>query len=125
MQNVHHAGTLQAGPGPSAPVTDCWLICCISFRPAHAAYAGGANLPALNELLAPYGMAFGDAVLEGPVQLGGEKLHYASGANIVKFPAGGYLHAATLPDKAVAGATQAALPSIACCCTADGSLISP
>ena len=64
---------------------------------------GGANLPALNELLAPFGIAFGDAVLEGPVQLGGAKLHYASGANIVKFPAGGTLHASALADKAVAG----------------------
>ena len=65
--------------------------------------AGGANIPAVNELLAPFGVAFGDAVLEGPLQLLGEKLHYASGTNIVKFPAGGTLHAAALADKAVAG----------------------
>lgn len=43
-------------------------------------------------------------MLEGPLQLLGEKLHYASGTNIVKFPAGGTLHAANLADKAVAGA---------------------
>ena len=72
--------------------------------------AGGANIPAVNELLAPFGVAFGDAVLEGPLQLLGEKLHYASGTNIVKFPAGGTLHSANLPDKAVAGEPQVLNP---------------
>ena len=72
--------------------------------------AGGANLPALNELLAPFGVAFGDAVLEGPVQLGGDRLHYASGANIVRFPAGGTVHSAPLADKAVAGGLRWAHP---------------
>ena len=43
----------------------------------------------MNELLAPFGVAFGDAVLEGPLQLLGEKLHYASGTNIVQVPCGG------------------------------------
>ena len=65
--------------------------------------AGGANVPALNELLAPYGIAFGDAVLEGQATINGEQLYYASGANIVRFPAGGFLHAASLADKASAG----------------------
>lgn len=67
---------------------------------------GGANIPALNTLLGPFGIAFGDAVLEGPITLEGEKIFYASGANIVKFPANGYLHAAPLSDKASTGVAQ-------------------
>ena len=65
--------------------------------------AGGANVPALNELLAPYGIAFGDAVLEGQIDLDGEQIYYASGTNIVNFPAGGFLHAQSLADKATTG----------------------
>ena len=68
------------------------------------AKTGGANVPALNELLAPFGVAFGDAVLEGQATINGEQLYYASGANIVRFPSGGFLHAASLTDKATAGA---------------------
>ena len=60
-------------------------------------------MPALNELLAPYGIAFGDAVLEGQMDLDGEQIYYASGANIVNFPAGGFLHAQSLADKAATG----------------------
>ncbi len=60
-------------------------------------------MPALNDLLRPYGIAFGDAVLEGQAALDGEQIYYASGANIVRFPAGGYLHAQNLADKAAAG----------------------
>ena len=60
-------------------------------------------MPALNDLLRPYGIAFGDAVLEGQAALDGEQIYYASGANIVRFPAGGYLHAQSLADKSAAG----------------------
>ena len=65
--------------------------------------AGGSNVPALNELLAVFGMAFGDALLEGQFSLGEEKIYYASGVNIVRFPAGGTLHAAPVADKAHVG----------------------
>ena len=60
-------------------------------------------MPALNDLLRPYGIAFGDAVLEGQATVDGEQIYYASGANIVRFPEGGYLHAQNLADKAAAG----------------------
>lgn len=33
---------------------------------------GGANVPALNDLLAPHGVALGDGVLAGAVTLAGE-----------------------------------------------------
>lgn len=40
---------------------------------------GGANLPALNNLLKPLGIAFGDTVLEGNFDLGEHMIYYASG----------------------------------------------
>lgn len=60
-------------------------------------------MPALNDLLASFGIAFGDAILEGQVPLEPDKPYYASGANIVRFPAGGHLHGWQLADKAVEG----------------------
>lgn len=67
-------------------------------------FVGGANVPALNELLEPYGVAFGDMVLEGQLgPLAGDSPWYASGANIVKWPAAGWLHSAVLADKASQG----------------------
>lgn len=40
---------------------------------------GGANLPALNNLLKPLGIALGDTVLEGNYNLGEHTIYYASG----------------------------------------------
>lgn len=40
---------------------------------------GGANLPALNKLLKPLGIALGDTVLEGNFDLGEHMIYYASG----------------------------------------------
>ena len=77
--------------------------CTPGFRAAWC--AGGANVPALNELLTPFGIAFGDAILEGQVPLEPDKPYYASGANIVRFPAGGHLHGWQLADKATEGVT--------------------
>ncbi|KAH8329639.1 hypothetical protein KR074_005924 [Drosophila pseudoananassae] len=47
---------------------------------------GGANIPALNDLLKPFGIGFGDFVGEGHFKLGDHSMYYASGATIVKFP---------------------------------------
>ena len=48
---------------------------------------GGANIPALNELLNIFGIEFGDKVLEGYFQMGEHHdMYYASGTSIVKFP---------------------------------------
>ncbi|GAB4817967.1 hypothetical protein N2152v2_005013 [Parachlorella kessleri] len=64
------------------------------------AATGGANIPALNDLLVPYGVAFGRGVLEGSVQLPGmEAFKMASGTRIAAFPAGGHVHKATLVTK--------------------------
>ncbi|BBN19114.1 membrane-bound transcription factor site-1 protease [Marchantia polymorpha subsp. ruderalis] len=53
---------------------------------------GGANIPALNDLLSPFGIAFGDTILNGAFSIGGERAHYASGTDIKRFPAGGFVH---------------------------------
>lgn len=79
-------------------------------------------MPALNELLAPYGIAFGDAVLEGQATIDGEQVYYASGANIVRFPVGGYLHALALGDKAATGGPPSLL-SVELCCMAENYVV--
>ncbi|KAL6606697.1 hypothetical protein ACP70R_042350 [Stipagrostis hirtigluma subsp. patula] len=59
---------------------------------------GGANIPALNELLAPFGISLGDKILTGDFSINGEQTHYASGTDIVQFPAGGFLHSFQLEE---------------------------
>lgn len=72
---------------------------------------GGANIPALNDLLAPLGIAFGDKILNGDFSVTGEHSRYASGTNIVKFPRGGYVHSFPFSDDSESGATQNILVS--------------
>lgn len=72
---------------------------------------GGANIPALNDLLAPLGIAFGDKILNGDFSVTGEQSRYASGTNIVKFPRGGYVHSFPFSDESESGATQNILVS--------------
>ncbi|XP_031385524.1 subtilisin-like protease SBT6.1 isoform X1 [Punica granatum] len=67
---------------------------------------GGANIPALNNLLAPFGIAFGDKILNGDFSMDGEQTRYASGADIARFPAGGYIHSFPFQDTSESGATQ-------------------
>ncbi|CAI0628858.1 unnamed protein product [Linum tenue] len=67
---------------------------------------GGANVPGLNDLLAPFGIAFGDKILNGDFSIDGEQSRYASGTDIVRFPSGGYVHGFPLLDSSESGATQ-------------------
>ncbi|KAF9615388.1 hypothetical protein IFM89_023039 [Coptis chinensis] len=67
---------------------------------------GGANIPALNDLLAPFGIAFGGKILNGDFFIDGEQSRYASGTDIVKFPGGGYVHSFPFLDSSESGATQ-------------------
>ena len=53
---------------------------------------GGANVPALNELLGPFGVAFGDAVVRGEMTVGSSSVQLASAS------------ALALPRRRVAGA---------------------
>lgn len=47
---------------------------------------GGANVPALNELLGEFGIAFGDLVAEGYFSMGDHGMYYASGTSLIRFP---------------------------------------
>ncbi|XP_058460840.1 membrane-bound transcription factor site-1 protease isoform X2 [Malaya genurostris] len=49
---------------------------------------GGANLPALNELLRDFDIVLGDKVAEGYFDMRDHRMYYASGCNILKFPTG-------------------------------------
>uniref|UniRef100_A0A182N2M0 Membrane-bound transcription factor site-1 protease n=1 Tax=Anopheles dirus TaxID=7168 RepID=A0A182N2M0_9DIPT len=49
---------------------------------------GGANIPALNDLLRGFGIALGDRVADGYFDMRDHRMYYASGANIVRFPVG-------------------------------------
>jgi len=64
---------------------------------------GGANIPALNELLASWGMALGDMVLEGDFSLGGHDMHYASGTSLLHFPEAGTVIYKDLKDHGNSG----------------------
>lgn len=44
--------------------------------------SGGAHLPALNEFLEQFGIAFTTRVLQGPVTISGRSFEYASGATL-------------------------------------------
>lgn len=60
---------------------------------------GGANVPALNELVDMFGVALSDRVFKGDVDWGeGRKAFYATGSSITRFPAGGHLLSANLRD---------------------------
>ncbi|XP_055692717.1 membrane-bound transcription factor site-1 protease isoform X1 [Lutzomyia longipalpis] len=47
---------------------------------------GGANVPALNELLREFNVTLGDRVSEGYFAMGDHSMYYASGTSLVKFP---------------------------------------
>jgi hypothetical protein len=72
-------GGLTPPPAAPPPSVRSW------WTPA----TGGANVPALNELLAPLGAAFGDVILQGSLKVAAWDLQSSYGANIAQFPAGG------------------------------------
>uniref|UniRef100_A0A7N0TYX2 Uncharacterized protein n=2 Tax=Kalanchoe fedtschenkoi TaxID=63787 RepID=A0A7N0TYX2_KALFE len=72
---------------------------------------GGANIPALNDILGSFGIAFGDKILNGDFFIDGEQSRYASGTDIVKFPRGGFVHRFPLMDSSESRATQNVLIS--------------
>lgn len=51
----------------------------------------GANVPALNEVLAAFDIAFGDYVISGVIRSSKGSFRFESGVPIVQFPAGGEL----------------------------------
>ena len=66
------------------------------------AATGGANVPAINELLSPYGIAFGGPVVRGLVRAGGSSTHttmYRSGNGLIRFPLRGRVARRRLSDE--------------------------
>lgn len=60
---------------------------------------GGSNVPALNDLLTPWGIALGDRVWEGEFTIGDHSMYYASGTSIIRFPSKGVLVSKSLNDQ--------------------------
>ncbi|XP_060535660.1 membrane-bound transcription factor site-1 protease isoform X2 [Cylas formicarius] len=60
---------------------------------------GGANLPALNELLSSWGIQFGNRVFEGHFKWNDHQMYYASGTSVHEFPKDGVLLSAALNDQ--------------------------
>jgi len=60
---------------------------------------GGANIPALNDLLSSWGMAFSDEVYEGEYLLGDHEMYYASGSSLARFPKDGLVVRQTLKNQ--------------------------
>uniref|UniRef100_A0A8C4QCE9 Membrane-bound transcription factor site-1 protease n=1 Tax=Eptatretus burgeri TaxID=7764 RepID=A0A8C4QCE9_EPTBU len=62
---------------------------------------GGANVPALNDLLSPWRMAFSDRVYEGDFTMADHEMYYASGSSIAQFPSEGVIVTQELKDQGV------------------------
>lgn len=60
---------------------------------------GGANIPALNDLLTPWDIQFGNKVFEGKFKMKDHEMYYASGTSISKFPEGGIIVTQELHDQ--------------------------
>ena len=75
---------------------------------------GGANVPALNDLLAGWGIGLGDTVLEGTITLSAHETLFSSGSPIVRFPPDGLLVSPQLRDqgKEVLGETGSPAASV-------------
>ncbi|XP_071545683.1 membrane-bound transcription factor site-1 protease [Panulirus ornatus] len=61
---------------------------------------GGSNIPALNYLLASWGVALSDGVYEGDFTLGDRDMYYATGTSLAQFPREGTVVRKTLNDHA-------------------------
>ncbi|KAJ9596968.1 hypothetical protein L9F63_011998, partial [Diploptera punctata] len=60
---------------------------------------GGANVPALNDLLSSWGIALGDRVFEGDFTLGDHDMYFGSGTTIARFPESGIVISQKLKDQ--------------------------
>jgi len=64
----------------------------------HAA-TGGANVPALNDLMRSFGVQFGGDITEGSTSIDGDGVSISSGTYISRAPADAYLHRAQLDQR--------------------------
>jgi hypothetical protein len=62
---------------------------------------GGSNIPAVNDLVAPFGLTFASTVLAGRISVGPYKLEYASGTSLLRLPRGARVLTASLLDQAL------------------------
>ncbi|XP_066438330.1 membrane-bound transcription factor site-1 protease isoform X3 [Eleutherodactylus coqui] len=60
---------------------------------------GGSNIPALNDLLSVWNMAFSDGIYEGDFTMANHDMYYASGCSIARFPEDGAVLSQTLKDQ--------------------------
>ena len=60
---------------------------------------GGANVPALNDLLEPFDIELGDYVGEGEFEIDGHSVYFASGTMIKSFPSTGKVVRRTVLDQ--------------------------
>jgi len=60
---------------------------------------GGANIPALNDLLAPFNISFTNHVYEGSFNIDKHEMYYASGTSIASFPDNGLVLTETLKNQ--------------------------
>ena len=62
---------------------------------------GGANVPALNDLLRPFGISFGDKVFSGEVSddEGKNTVRFLSGNALRSFPTGGFVKTVSMQDQ--------------------------
>ena len=74
----------------------CVCVCVLQHYIKQRFHPGGANVPALNDLLSSWGIAFSSEVVEGETVVNDHKLHYASGTAIARFPEDGLLLARDL-----------------------------
>ena len=77
-------------------------------------YVGGANVPALNDLLSTWDIAFSSEVLEGEVTVSDHKLHYASGTAIARFPQEGSLLARDFNNQGLHAAPSFVMNLVSC-----------
>lgn len=61
---------------------------------------GGSNIPALNYLLASWGISLSDGVFEGDYTLGERDMYYATGTSLAQFPQEGTVIRKNLNDYA-------------------------
>uniref|UniRef100_A0A6I8S805 Membrane-bound transcription factor site-1 protease n=1 Tax=Xenopus tropicalis TaxID=8364 RepID=A0A6I8S805_XENTR len=60
---------------------------------------GGANIPALNDLLSVWSMSFSDGIYEGDFTMANHDMYYASGCSIAMFPEEGAVISQSLKDQ--------------------------
>eukprot|EP00736_Rhodelphis_marinus_P012364 Rmarinus@m.1287 len=63
------------------------------------AVTAGCNIPALNDLLAPFGLGFGDVVMKGSVHIDSASTQFLSGVGLFKAPAATFVSRQSLTDQ--------------------------